>query len=210
MAARAATRTACDACSTELQRLRVWYDARVIDIDGESFDPEIEHFAFSLYHRIANMDELAKLRSLTRLVSASFMATGLDDRGLSHVADVPTIENLNLQDTAITNDGLAHLRRLPRLQYLRLKDNPQLTNACIRHLLPLSALVDLGIHETSIDQRGVDRLTGLTSLRDLCIYVRDGNYRFDALLALSSRMPWCRILAKGRGEFYDGAFVGTW
>jgi hypothetical protein len=182
----------------------------MIEIDGESFDPAIEHFAFAMYHRIANMDELVKLRGLVHVTSASFVATELDDRGLSHVAEVLTIENLNLQDTKITNDGLAHLARLPRLRHLRLKENPQLTNASIRHFLRLPALVNLQIHETSINQRGIDRLTGLTSLRDLCIYVVDDNYDFDALLALSARMPWCRILAKGRGEFHDGAFVGTW
>jgi hypothetical protein len=50
----------------------------------------------------------------------------------------------------------------------------------------------------------------LTSLRDICIDVHDGNYTFDALSALSARMPWCTILAKGRGEFSLGTFDGDW
>ena len=47
-----------------------------------------------------------------------------------------------------------------------------MTNVSIRHFLRLPALDNLQIHETSIDQRGIVRLTGHTSLRDLCIDVR--------------------------------------
>ena len=182
----------------------------MIQIDNESFDEDIEHFSFDIFHRIADMDELTKLRMLPRLRSATFYDTGLDDRGLSHVADVSTIDNLNLQNTLISDAGLAHLSRLPRLEHLRLKANRQLTNDCIAHLLRLSAVENLQLHETSIDQRGLDQLAALTNLRDLLVNIEDDNYSFDALLALSARMPGCTILAKGRGEFRRGAFHGSW
>ena len=181
-----------------------------IQIDSQSFDIAIEHFSFSSYHDIEDMSELAKLRLLARLTSATFNGTNLDDCGLLHVASVSTLENLDLQDTKISNDGLRHLTSLRRLKYLRLKDNPQLTNDCISHILRLEALVNLQIHETSIDQDGVNQLVTLANLQDICLDVRGSNYTFQALLELSARMPQCTILAKGRGEFCGGEFDGKW
>jgi hypothetical protein len=102
------------------------------------------------------------------------------------------------------------LERLPDLKHLRLKENPQLSNDCIRHLLKLKRLVDLQIHETSIDQDGVNQLAVLGALEDLCLDVWKDNYSFERLLDLSARMPRCTILAKGSGEFFRGEFRGTW
>lgn len=184
--------------------------ASTVQIDSQVFDAAIEHFSFPLYHEIKNMDELAKLRLLSRLRSANFSGTNLDDRGLLHVAGVATIDHLDLQDTKISNDGLAHLPSLPRLRYLRLKDNRQLTNDCIPHILRLEALVELQIHETSIDQDGVNQLASLQNLRDICLDIWGDNVSFQSLLRLSARMPQCTILVKGRGEFCDGTFDGTW
>ena len=181
-----------------------------IQIDNQPFDPTIELFSFPLHHVIETMDELAKLRLLGRLKSAGFRGTQLDDRGLAYVAGVSTIDHLDLQETKISNHGIAVLARLPRLNYLRLKDNPQLTNDSIPHLLKLEDLIELQVHETSINQDGVNQLDTLHNLRNLCVDVSDGNYSFPALLELSARMPRCTILAKGRGEFCGGQFDGTW
>jgi hypothetical protein len=68
--------------------------------------------------------------------------------------------------------------------------------------------VDLEHAEPDVSARVFD--LSLTSLRDLCIDVTHDNDSFDALCALSIRMPWCRILAQGRGEFHGGKFEGTW
>jgi len=182
----------------------------LISIDGQKFDPSSEHFSFDLYHQIGDMRELAKLRAFANLKSANFCGSGLDDVGLRYVSDVPTIENLDLQDTRVSDDGLCVLERLPNLKYLRLKENAQLSNACIPYLLKLKQLADLQIHETAIDQRGLNQLVGMDALRDICLDVWKNNYSFDDLSDLSRRMPECTILAKGRGEFFQGGFTGTW
>lgn len=182
----------------------------MISIDGQLFDPSSEHFSFALYHQIGDVGELAKLRGFTNLKSASFCGSGLDDVGLRYVSDVPTIENLNLQDNRISNEGLCVLERLPKLKYLRLKENAQLSNECIPHLLKLKQLMDLQIHETSIDQFGLNQLAVMGTLTDICLDVWGDNYSFAGLLDLSTRMLQCRILAKGRGEFWQGEFSGTW
>jgi hypothetical protein len=184
-------------------------------VDGQSVDPYAINFR--LYgliidgrNHIWRMDELKKLAVCPNLKFADFHGTNLDDVGLEHVSQVATLENLDLQDTKITNDGLAYLARLPRLRHLRLKENRQLTNECVPHLLRLESLTDLQIHETSIDQHGVESLASLPNLRDICVDVWGGNYTLDGLLALSARMPECRILAKGHGGFFQGRFNGTW
>ena len=183
--------------------------SHTICVDEQSFDSAIEYFTFARF-QIHQMDELEKLALFPNLRSASFGGTNLDDVGLRHVSSVSTLENLNLQDTKITDEGLAWLERLPRLKHLRLKENTQLTNACVPRLLRLSSLVDLGIHETSIDQHGLNELVSMKNLRNICIDVWNGNYSFDALLSLSTRMPACTILAKGQGEFFEGEFDGVW
>jgi hypothetical protein len=182
----------------------------LISIDGKLFDPSSEHFSFDLFHRIGDMRELANLRGFVNLKSAAFRDTILDDVGLRYVSDVPTIEKLDLQHTRVTNEGLSVLERLAKLKYLRLKDNAQLSNECIPHLLKLKQLENLQIHETSIDQYGLSDLAAMDSLRSICLDVYEGNYTFDKLLDLSTRMPQCLILAKGRGEFSQGEFSGTW
>ena len=182
----------------------------MISIDGQQFDPSSEHFSFDLYHQIDDMRELAKLRAFANLKSANFCGSGLDDVGLRYVSDVPTLENLNLQDTRISDDGLCVLVRLPNLKYLRLKENAQLSNACIPHLLKLKQLTDLQIHKTAIDQRGLNQLVGMEALRGICLDVWKDNYSLEELLDFSVRMPECTILVKGRGEFFQGGFTGTW
>jgi hypothetical protein len=183
---------------------------QVIYIDGQPFDPSIEHFSFPLYHKIQRMEELQKLPLFLNLKSANFCDTNLDDIGLQYVSRVATLENLDLQDTKISNDGLAHLARLPRLAYLRLKEKNQLTNQCVPFLVRLESLTELQIHETAIDHQGLEAITGMKNLRNICVDVRNNNYTFDNLLALSARMPDCTILAKGHGNFFQGQFNGTW
>lgn len=181
-----------------------------LDIDGDCVDPYAVHFKFCGWNHIWRMDDLRKLALLPNLRSASFCGTNLDDVGLEHVSHAATLEILDLQDTKISNCGLAHLARLPRLRSLRLNRNRQLTNQCVPHLLRLTSLTDLQIHETAIDQCGLANFEGMTSLRNICVDVRDNKYTFDGLLTLSARMTECTIRANGRGEFSQGQFHGQW
>jgi hypothetical protein len=125
------------------------------------------------------MDELSKLPLLSQLESASFNGSGLNDRGLAHVVQASTIVNLCLQQTTVSNTGIVSLARLGRLQSLRLKENVQLTNECIPHILRLHGLIDLQIHETSIDEHGLRRLVPLCNLRDIIL---NGNFRSSAAM----------------------------
>jgi hypothetical protein len=181
---------------------------KVVVINGQAFDSSIKHF--HLNSDLSDMDELKKLSDFECLVSANFAGTNLNDIGLNHVSDVADIEGLNLQWTKISDRGVGSLAALPRLVSLRLKDNDQLTNECIAHLCKLSNLNELQIHGTSINHDGLQALPQLKNLRDLCIESENCSNSFEIANALSLRMPRCRILVKGQGEFFNGRFIGKW
>ena len=172
-------------------------------IDGQSVDPDAKHFTCP--YTISDQSELAKLSQLP-LSSASFADANLTDVGLEFVCRIATLENLDLQGTQITNDGVSLLRNLTNLRHLRIKDNLQLDNSCVHDLIELPNLIDLQIHETSIDLDGLAHIVSMKSLRDICLQIDDGNFTHDGLLDLSRRMPNCTILAKGDGEYFAGEF----
>lgn len=172
----------------------------VIEICGQSFDRDSEHFAFEWpFTDIEDMAELDKLRLFPQLRSVSLGSTNINDLGLQYVCKNPNIDNLNLQDTQITNEGIRCLAELKGLKYLRLKENWQLDNGCIEAINQLQSLVDLQLHETSIDGAGIKAIN-LVHLRDLMV-----NETEDSILRhLSHQLPRCRILIKGKAEWLNG------
>ncbi|EDM75801.1 hypothetical protein PPSIR1_34712 [Plesiocystis pacifica SIR-1] len=99
-----------------------------------------------------------------------------------------------------------------------LEDDHLLTDACAPHLAAVRSLEDLQLHETSVGPAGLTELAALPNLRNLLVPLRslerhangDRARVYAELLALSKRMPRCEILAKGRGTFTDGVFLGSW
>ncbi|KQV54466.1 MULTISPECIES: hypothetical protein [unclassified Duganella] len=176
-------------------------------IQGAPFDTSISHLSL---HSKLDMEELRLLAEFKHLSSASFSGTNLDDIGLGHVCRVTSIENLDLQFTEISNQGLSSLENLPRLAKLRLKENDQLTNDCIGYLTRLDSLVELQIHETSIDQQGIKQFALMGKLRNFLIDFDNCNGSFETVKELSLEMADCEILVKGHGEFRNGEFFGKW
>lgn len=174
-----------------------------IEICGQSFDRQSDYFSFEWpFSEINEMSELAKLSEFPNLKTVSLDSTNLNDYGLKFVCQCPLIDNLNLQDTKITKIGIAYLVRLKKLAHLRLKENWQLDNSCVIHLNTLDNLVDLQIHETSIDKDGIANLN-LPNLRNLLV----GEADRGILLALSKRLPECEILVKGKAEYLNGEVI---
>ncbi len=174
-----------------------------IEICGQSFDRNSEHFIFEWpFCEIKEMSELAKLKRFPNLKSASFGSTNLNDSGLNLICKNLYIENLNLQDTQISNSGIIFLSQLKELSYLRLKENYQLDNDCIAYINNLKNLIDLQIHETSINQNGFKNLN-LPKLKNLIVNEGDK----DVLISLSCKLPQCTILAKGKAEFLNGKIL---
>jgi hypothetical protein len=181
-----------------------------IKIGSQFYEVSTAYLAWHYGDSTSNKGELEKLKLLPELRGASFSGSDLNDAGLALLCGLSQLENLNLQGTEITNDGLCELKKLESLKYLRLKENPQLTNSCILHLKQIRNLCDLQIQETGIDQDGLNRLAGMSSLQNIVLSVYQGNFTYEGLVKLSLALPACTILAKGHGEFLNGIFEGSW
>ncbi|MCI5057245.1 MAG: hypothetical protein MRY83_14115 [Flavobacteriales bacterium] len=155
------------------------------------------------------MSELKKMSAFPRLTSASFSGTNLNDHGLKILSSFDKLENLDLQETDISNFGISYLKSLKTLKHLRLKENPQLDNECVSYLNDCKCLINLQIHETNINEVGLLQLH-IKGLQDVLVNIDDDNYSFQFLMSYSKRYPKCTILAKGKGEFFNGTFKGTW
>lgn len=182
----------------------------LIKIGKNFYDLESEHFTLKLDNTFKDVEQLFILRQFTQLSSANFSGSDLNDDGLFILSNFLELDNLNLQDTQITNEGTKYLKKLKNLKYLRLKENPQLTNECISNLIEIESLKDLQIHETSINQNGLKKVTVMKGLQDITLDVFEDNYTFEELLQLSIEIPNCNILAKGDGIFFNGNFEGEW
>lgn len=178
-----------------------------IEICGEVFKKEIDHFSFDIYFsEILNMEELQKLQELPNITSASFSDTNLNDTGLKYlIHNCPNLNNLNLQDTKISNHGIKYLALCEHLTILRLKGNDQLTDDCIDSINILHHLENLQVQETSISVEGLKRLKS-QKLKDLIINWRDTDTR-EAFMEVSSRLKECSIIVKGKMNLLHGEIL---
>lgn len=176
-------------------------------ICGDHFSKRETHFSFRFeFGKQYDMEELHKLQYLPRLTSASFSSTNFDDFGIKQLSKyAPGVTNLNLQDTLITDHGIKYLSPIKGLNILRLKENDQLTNACVPGLNLCRALIDLQIHETSIDQKGIAMLN-LPHLEQLLLSEGD-DYSTAFFLDFSKQLPNCDILVKSKAEFKNGRML---
>ena len=175
-----------------------------IQICGETFKKKRIHFSFeSSYKQIDKMNELKKLQQLAKLETVSLNGTNINDEGLRHLSACTTLSNINLSFTPISDKGIAYLVILKQLKHLRLKET-EITQKSLSYFNKMTALVSLQVHETEIsgkDMAGLD----LASLEELFVDC-DDEEDHNTLLALSSRLPSCEIIAKGKGVYNNGVF----
>jgi hypothetical protein len=74
------------------------------------------------------------------------------------------LESLKLLCSPISEPGLQHLARMPNLSALSLNGCPQVTSAALKHLDGLSSLKQLTLHDTPVDDAGLEHLKGLPKL----------------------------------------------
>jgi Leucine-rich repeat (LRR) protein len=81
----------------------------------------------------------------------------IGDEQLSQLAQLTTLETLDLGDCPITDEGLRHLSQLPRLEMLIL-NGTQVTDAGLVHLEALPHLTYVSLGQTNVTGEGVERL----------------------------------------------------
>lgn len=120
-----------------------------------------------VYYRISSDkisdDDLANLRRFSHLEIIQILgAPRITDKGLIHLATIPTLWSLDLEDTQITNHGLRELRRLPNLETLGITSD-QITDQGLVHLKELAQLESL-VLECPVTDAGMQQLTSLKNL----------------------------------------------
>lgn len=111
----------------------------------------------------------------------------ISDEGFERLAEMESLEKLDITDAAITNVGLGHLATLPKLSaliadvtaigdegltFLKEKHSlrrlslaaTQVSDVGLKHLANLTQLESLNLSGTNITQRGLIHLKGLTNL----------------------------------------------
>jgi hypothetical protein len=77
--------------------------------------------------------------------------------GLRHLADLRTLNWLDLGDTPVTDEGLPYLTRLPTLERLNL-DWTYVTDAGVLHLKSMPKLKGISLEGTNVTREGMKRL----------------------------------------------------
>ena len=117
---------------------------------------------------------LAYLKGLKsiRFLSLAAMRNEHIDKHLVHIAELTTIEELNLGDTLVGDAGLEHLKGMIKLKKLDLGNryypvSGKITDAGMVHLNSLKSLEELKLPSAGITDIGLAQLAGLNALKKL-------------------------------------------
>jgi internalin A len=114
--------------------------------------------------------QLNHIRDLTRLEHLRLgIETGTDDGFKRILERLTNLRHLNLVGTGITNTGLSCVAGLEKLEELDLSYCPSITDAGLAHLKGLRSLRSLGLERTSISDAGLEHVAELRNLRELDI-----------------------------------------
>jgi hypothetical protein len=111
-----------------------------------------------------NVGQIAQLSSLEVLDLAD---TNLTDRGVAQLAALKNLHTLDLSGTRVTGKGIAALQGLPKLRHLKLWKAAGIDDAAVDALARLRALEILELPETKLTAHGVAKLAELKGLKKL-------------------------------------------
>jgi hypothetical protein len=146
-------------------------DNRLIDSDGalrvaRQF-PKLKKLYLKL--RQATDDGLAALAGLSELeVLMIWSASAVSDAGVAHLAGLPKLQNVHINNGAIGDGALAVFAKIPSIETLSLQGN-NFSDAGLKHLAGMKQLRSLwiGMNKQFITDAGVQHLAGLTRLEQL-------------------------------------------
>jgi len=144
---------------------------------------------------------LAHVAGLPALTALYLQETHVTDAGLEHLAGLQTLEELALAGGRITNTGLAHLAHLPRLRYLMLKGDG-FSDAGFVQLknVPSLRILHFG-HLPQTTDVGLAHLSTLTQVQDLSFHWSE-NITNEGIRHLA-RLPDLRSLDVGNSKVTD-------
>jgi hypothetical protein len=126
-------------------------------------------------------DDMAQVEQLRSLDWLTIENTSITDAGLARLHSLTCLDDLELADNEkITDDGLRHLAGLKRLLYLDLT-GAQVRGPGLAHLRSLPELHVVNLNNSSVTDKGIERLSHVCSLFDIdlegCGRVTDAGLR---------------------------------
>ena len=115
-------------------------------------------------------DGLKEISQLTQLKALSLDYLWVSEVGLTTLAALTSLEELNLAKTLVGNEALAVMGQFPRLKKLRISQC-QIDDMGLVDLVKVSTLEDLDLSENSqISNAGMESIGKLTSLKKLNLW----------------------------------------
>jgi hypothetical protein len=168
-----------------------------------------------------NDNDLAALKPAHHLWNVNLSHTKITDAGLKHVASLPKLTLLSLDDSLVTNAGLPTLKNCSELKSLGLsyskvteaglvhvKEMVQLetlglcglgiTDAGLARLQNMKNLQHLGLDQSPISDLGLEHLKTLTNLKKLGLVTT--KVTVEGVKKLAQSLPACTI-------YYENGFV---
>jgi hypothetical protein len=190
---------------------------------------------------------LSDLAQLHEVECVNLYGPRFTNMGLRHLTELSNLRYLDLSHTSITAAGLSRFdqfRELERLtfagigdptlegiglltnlQHLQITSSPEITDAGLRHLKPLSCLHSLDLYRTPIHGSGLRYLTSLPALRTLrlngtevndvavhylqqmprlrCLDISDTHISTAGVTSLRRKLGGCKIVCEGRADKRD-------
>lgn len=156
----------------ELKKLDVVVRTQPIGLFGmELLLPlEYQDEIIEVYWRDPALDErkLTVLNGLSTIEKLELSGSKVSSQGLQHLAGLPKLYMLHLDGTRVADGGLAHLARMRGLAVLSL-DQTAVTDAGLPELARITSLERLYLNGTPITDAGLVHLGKLTKLKELSL-----------------------------------------
>lgn len=119
---------------------------------------------------IPHLVQLKSLRKLNLRKHPYSKKEPITEKAAPYLAQIPTLEYLDLEPLAVTDYALSELSKLPNLKILYAyygKSGKSITNIGLQHLSKIKSLEFLMINTKDVTDEGIVSLTKLTNLQEL-------------------------------------------
>ncbi len=165
------SKSAQTSASTPLSEAHAWLASinYVMTIDRV---PELKRLRLQMYgsfngvstQQLISNDNMRHIKVLTKLEELA-LPTWTNDAGLSNIAGLTRLKNLNVPISNITDAGMAHLKDLNALEFVVLHKTKISGNGL--QYLQGKPLRILGLNQTNIGDADMQTIAGLTGLETL-------------------------------------------
>jgi hypothetical protein len=156
------------------------------EVDRISYDEKGAPIAVFFRRNVVANDDLAALADLPTLQWLELVDSGITDAGMIHLAHLPELKTLYLNNIRVGDEGIAHLAPLKELRVLHL-GKTQVTSGALATIAGFAKLQELHLERTKVDDSGLAHLKSLTELQE--VYLTGSLVTPEGVAKLKEEMP---------------------